>query len=397
MKLRQRDLLLLATAQALMMSGMSLMISSAALACTVLTTRQWLTTLPLAALFIAMMLTTIPAAMLMHRMGRKRAFLLSTFLGMGGATLAAGGTLQGSFWMFVVGAACIGMFNGFGNYYRFAAADSVDKEHKSRAVSYVLAGGVVAAVVGPNLANWTRDLLDNAPFAGSYIALGGLYVLSFVVLSFLHIKTPDRSESDHTPLQPTRPLTHIIKQPKFITALLSGMLGYGVMNLIMTATPLAMQHHAHLFSDTAFVIQWHVLGMTAPSFFTGQLIRRYSVERIMLTGAVLGLGCVFINLLGTSVWHFWTALLLLGVSWNFLFIGATTLLTETYNPEESSKTQAFNDFAIFTTVALASLGSGALQNIFGWRAVNLGVLPLLLVIILSIVWLKAKPRHTVSD
>ncbi len=393
MKQQQRNLILLATAQALMMSGMSLMISSAALVGAALAPSQWLATLPLAALFVAMMFTTIPAALLMQRIGRKRGFLLATFFGMGGATLAAAATLQGTFWMFVLGAAAIGMFNGFGNYYRFAAADSVDKAHKSRAVSWVLAGGVVAAVVGPNLANGTRELLGSVPFAGSYVALSGLYVLSFVVLSFVQLRPPpDLSASEEH--APVRPLRAIVSQPKFITALLCGMLGYGVMNLVMTATPLAMQHHHHVFADTAFVIQWHVLGMTAPSFFTGQLIQRFGVLKIMLVGALLGLGCVLINLLGDSVWHFWTALLLLGVSWNFLFIGATTLLTETYHPSESAKTQAFNDFAIFTTVALASLGSGALQNLFGWRAVNLGVLPLLLVILLSIAWLARKESHS---
>jgi len=182
-----------------------------------------------------------------------------------------------------------------------------------------------------------------------------------------------------------RRIQEIARQPKFIIALICGTLGYGIMSLIMTATPLAMDHHAHHFDDTSFVIQWHVLGMFAPSFFTGFLIERFGLRTILRLGALFGFGCVAINLGGTSVWHFWTALFLLGLSWNFLFIGATTLLTETYTSSEKARTQASNDFAVFTSVTLSSLSAGALQHHFGWAMVNVGVLPLLAVIWIAIV------------
>jgi MFS family permease len=183
----------------------------------------------------------------------------------------------------------------------------------------------------------------------------------------------------------------IAAQPMFIVALVCGMLGYGVMALAMTATPLAMHHYAYPFSKTSFVVQWHVLGMFAPAFFTGHLIKRYGVLNIMLAGGILGVACVAVNLAGSSVAHFWAALLFLGISWNFLFIGATTLLTETYRPEERAKVQALNDFCVFTTVALASLSAGALQNSYGWQVVNFGLIPLLIIIMVSIIW--GKSRH----
>ena len=187
-----------------------------------------------------------------------------------------------------------------------------------------------------------------------------------------------------------RPLKVIAVQPMFIVAVICGMLGYGVMTLAMTATPLAMHHYAHPFPKTSFVIQWHVLGMFAPAFITGHLIYRYGVLNIMLAGAVLGVACLAVNLAGTSIFHFWAALLLLGISWNFLFIGATTLLTETYRPEERAKAQALNDFAVFTTVALSSLSAGAIQSRYGWQSVNMGLIPMLAVILVCILWGKSQ-------
>ena len=282
------------------------------------------------------------------------------------------------------------MFNGFGNYYRFTAADIVDSQHKSRAISLVLAGGVIAAIVGPNLANLTRDVISQASFAGSYAAIIGLYILSFVVLSFL--KLPATSVHKQSNKDTGRPLRQIVTQPKYIVAVICGMLGYGVMSLVMTATPLAMQVHAYPFADTSFVIQWHVLGMYVPSFFTGHLIHRFGNLRIMLLGALAGLACVAINLTGTSVTHFWIALSCLGVSWNFLFIGATSLLTETYQREETFKAQAVNEFTVFSTVAAASLSAGALQHLFGWAAVNMGAIAPLLIIMASLLWLYNRPQ-----
>lgn len=384
-----RNIPLLALCQALMMSGSSMIIATTSLVGFALASDKSLSTLPLAAQFIAMMLTSIPAALLLQRIGRKRGFMVATLFGISGSGLAALAILKGQFWLFGAGTALIGVFNGFGIYYRFAAADAVAYEYKSRAVSYIMAGGVAAAFVGPNLASWTRDLIVTAPFAGSYGALIFFYVASLAILGFLNLPpepVPDGSGAAGS----VRPLRVIAFQPMFIVALVCGMLGYGVMVLLMTATPLAMQHCAYSFSDTSFVVQWHVFSMFAPSFVTGHLIRRYGVLNILYAGTILAVICVAINLRGESVRHFWIALLFLGVSWNFLFVGATTLLTETYRPEERAKTQALNDFTVFSCVAGASLSSGALQHLYGWRAVNLGVIPLLVLILATIFWGKSK-------
>lgn len=384
-----RNVPLLAFCQAMAMSGASLIMASAALVGLQLADDKSLSTLPLAAHFIAVMLTSIPAAMLMKKIGRKASFLFATLFGFSGAVVSTWSIVEHEFYGFMLGVSLIGVFNGFANYYRFTAADSVDLAHKSRAISLVLAGGVIAAIVGPNLANYTKEYIENAYFAGSYAALLVLYVLSISALSFLKLPAVKTEEIlDKT----SRPLKEIVKQPTWIVAVVCGMLGYGVMSFIMTATPLAMKHHAHGFSDTSFVIQWHVLAMFAPSFFTGSFIRKIGELPIMFLGGVLGLICVFVNLLGTTVAHFWVSLVLLGLSWNFLFVGATSLLTQTYHAVERFKVQAINDFIIFTTVAIASLSAGYLQFYFGWRSVNVGVLPLLCVILLSILLLAYRQR-----
>ncbi len=386
----KRNVPLLAVSQALMMSSMSLIITTVALTGSMIAPDKSLSTLPLSVLFIAVMLTSIPAAMLMKKIGRKQAFLTATLFGITGGSLATFAIINNLFWVFVLGTMMVGIFNGFGNYFRFVAADSVEKDKKSKAISYVLLGGVVAAVVGPNLANYTHESIASAMFAGSYASIIIIYLLIAITLSFL--KLPDTVAAIKDEGIEPRPLKVIATQPKFIIGIICGMLGYGIMSFVMTATPLAM-HHQHSFGDTSFVIQWHTLGMFAPSFFTGHLIKRFGVYNILLTGALFGFACVFVNLNGTTVNHYWAALVFLGIGWNFLFIGATTLITETYHAVERSKTQALNDFLIFSTVAISSLSAGALQHNFGWRFVNIGVLPLLVVVLFSIVWGKLKYNH----
>lgn len=381
-----RNVPLLAISQSLMMSSMSMIVTIGALTGKSLAEDDSLATLPLSMIFIAVMLTSIPAAMLMQKIGRKTGFMFSTLFGVGGAAIAAFAIVNKSFWLFALGCICIGIFNGFGNYFRFTAADSVDAEHKSKAISMVMIGGVVAAIVGPNLGKLTSDAIPEHLFAGSYLSLVVVYLLALFTLSFL--KLPPQHDAIYKKISHQgRPITQIARQPKFIIAMMCAMLGYGVMSFVMTATPLAMEHHAHDISDTTFVIQWHVLGMFVPSFFTGTLIARFGVVKILFIGALCGFICVMTNLLGTSVPHYWVALTLLGVSWNFLFIGATTLLTETYLPEEQGKAQALNDFCVFSTVTVATLTAGTLQHKFGWQTVNIGVIPLLVIVLLGIFWL----------
>ncbi len=379
-----------------MMSAMTLILTATTLTGYILAEDKSMATIPVAALFIAMMLTSIPASLLMGRIGRKAGFMFSTLFGVSGSIIMTLSIIDGAFWLFTLGSALIGIYNGFGNYYRFAASETVEQDKRSRAISYVMAGGVVAAIIGPNLANISKDWIVSAPFAGSYAALIVIYGLSFMLLSLIDTNvTP--GTADKFVKGEGRPLLTIVRQPQFILALISGMFGYGIMTLVMTATPLSMQNHTHDFSDTTMIIQWHVLGMFAPSFITGHLIRRFGTYKILYAGVLLDIVCVATNLSGTTMTHYWIALVALGVGWNFLFIGATSLLTETYKPQEKVKTQALNDFMVFSTVAFASLSAGTLQHHFGWQAVNIGVMPLLAIILVTIIWVTNKERRSSPD
>jgi len=383
--LRMRhNVLLLSLCQALMMTGNSLIIATSALVGLALATDKSLATLPLALQFLATMLTTIPASQLMRLVGRRTGFLIGVTLGLIGAGLAAYAIHHKVFVLFGVATFFIGMFNGFAVFYRFAAVDTASEDFRARAISYVMAGGVIAAFLGPNLASISRELVISAEFVGSYLALMGVYVLSFIAVLFIDIPKLSAAERSTS----GRPLAAIMRQPRFLVALTAGALGYGIMSLVMTATPLVMHQHAYTFGDTAFVIQWHVFGMFAPSFVTGSLIRRFGLSNVMLAGALATAACVAVNLSGQGMWQIWSALVLLGIGWNFLFVGATTLLTETYQPAEKAKTQAINDFLVIATVTAAVLSAGSLQHHFGWHAVNLGVMPLIALIIVALVWLK---------
>jgi len=384
----KKNVLLLAACQAMLVTGLSLLIATSALVGYRLSPDKALATLPLAMQMLAGMLTSIPASLFMQRFGRRAGFLLGSAIGIAGAGLATVAIVTGSFSLFVLGATLSGMFAGFGNYYRFAAADVATADYHGTVISYVLAGGVIAAFIGPNLAHWTSAWLV-APFAGSYLALAAILMLSFTTQLFLDIPRPPRAVHGSG-----RTLGAIARQPVFIVAAIGGMLGYGIMSLVMTATPLVMHEHHYAFSDTAFVIEWHLLGMFAPSFFSGHLIRRFGVLPVMLAGGVLSAVCVGINLTGSSLSHFWLALFLLGIGWNFLFIGATTLLTEAYAPEEKAKTQALNDFLVFGTVTVAVLSAGSLQHHLGWRAVNYGVMPLIGATLIAVSWLLLSRRNT---
>jgi predicted MFS family arabinose efflux permease len=388
----KRNIILLSLSQAALITGTSTLLASSAIVGLALAGHKSLATMPLAMLFLAQMATTIPASLYMAKVGRRLGFMTSALFGLAGAAVATVGVINASFSIFCLGTTLIGMFNGFGQYYRFTAAEVAPEDYRSRAISYVLAGGVIAAFAGPNLANWSRHSLS-AQFAGSYACLIGLYLLAFGFASLLQIPKPaavSRSKEG-------RPLSVIARQPAYLAAVASAMVGYGVMNFIMIATPLAMHGYAHEFSDTAFVIQWHIFGMFIPSFFTGHLIRRFGIANIMLTGILLLGLCVWINFSGTTVTHFWSALVLLGLGWNFLFVGATTLLTETYSPDEKAKAQALNDFIVFGTVTITSFSSGAVQHALGWQTINMAVIPFLVLVGLANLWLRSKQRTTVAD
>jgi MFS family permease len=391
MRLEVRNVLVLTSCQALVQTGTVMMITVAGLAGYMLATDKSLATLPVSFLMIGTMITTIPASLLMGRVGRRPGFWLGTLLGAVGASIAVAGLLSGSFWTFCVAHTFYGGYLGFAQFYRFAAAEAATPEFKSRAISYVLLGPAFAAVVGPHFAAFTKDLYAGGTFVATYSIVVVLSLIGTLVVSLIDLPKPAADKSDPS----ARPISAVVSQPKFLVAVITAAIAYGVMNLAMTATPLAMQEHHHGISETAFVIQWHVLGMFLPSFFTGNLIRRFGAPRIMLAGVALLLAHVAIALSGVEFLHFVSALTLLGVGWNFAYLGGTNLVTETYGPSERSWAQGINDFTVFITVVIASFASGALLHLYGWVGVNLLALPLLLAVgtmlIVYLVRYRAEP------
>jgi predicted MFS family arabinose efflux permease len=341
--------------------------------------------LPIALQWTGTALLAAPASFYMRRFGRRVGFWTASATISTGAALSVLALYQGRFAWLCVGGFLMGAGNAFNWYYRFAAAEVVPDSYRSRAISFVLAGGVVAAFIGPSLADATKDLLAPINFAGAFATMIGINAITATLLLFVRIPQPP---AEH--MHGGRPLGEIARQPTFIVAVVGGAAAYGVMVLMMSVTPLAMMLHKLSFSDATFVIQWHVLGMYIPSFFTGHLIRRLGVLNIMLVGTVLIVVCIAVGYDGTSLTHFWVALATLGVGWNFLFIGATTLLTETYTVSERAKTQAFNEAVIFTTVGVATFFSGTLLHEVGWRAVNLAALPAIVIVASAIVWLMMR-------
>lgn len=384
----RQTVVLLACCQALSMTSNSVLFSAGALIGRSLAPEESMATLPLALLHVATMSSTIPTALLMQRIGRQPAFILGAIVALVGVILGIYAVFTGTFLGFCLATILFGLFNAFIAHYRFAAAEIAAESFRSRAISLVVAGGVFAALVGPPLTAMAKDLFP-VEFAGSLCC--NILLLGIVIALLARVRLPrlEIAEQQDT----GRPLVQIMQQPTFVVAVLGSMLGYGVMVLVMTATPLAMDAAAYPFGQTAFVIQWHVLGMFAPSFVTGSLIARFGVLRIILTGGVLNLLCVAINLLGDGLGHYWLSLLLLGVGWNFMFVGSTTLLTQTYAPAERAKTQAVHDFLMFGCVALSALGSGDLLNDLGWRGVNGAGLPMILVAMGAVIWLQLRRQH----
>ncbi|HEV8680257.1 MAG TPA: MFS transporter [Stellaceae bacterium] len=378
----RRTVLMLAGCQALAMTGGSIVGLTGAIVGDMLTPDKALSTLPIAVQQAGVMAATIPAALLMARIGRRPGFWIGIAVGIVGAVVATVAIYRGSFAEFCLGTFLLGANRGTTQQYRFAAAEIADEAFRSKAISLVLAGGVVSAVFGAEVAIWSRDLFAPVLFAGCYAIIVALFLASAILLYFVDLPRP----AAPVLARAGRPLREIAVEPAFITAALTAMVAYGVMSLVMTATPIAMLGCGHEFAAAAFVIQWHSLGMFAPSFFTGHLITRFGLIRIMLTGAVLLLLCSVINLTGLATLNFWAANVALGIGWNFLFVGATTLLTRTYAGEEKGKVQAFNDFLVFGTVTLSSFASGALLSGVGWEMVQIAVIPFVVVAAGAVLW-----------
>jgi len=380
-----KNVILLSISNGMIVTSNSILIASAPLIGSSLTSNRMLATLPLTMLFVGILLTSFPASFLMGKIGRKRGFIFGSGFGIFGALVTSYSIWLQDFKLFCSGIFLIGIFNGFAIYFRFAAIESAISSLKNHAIAYVLAGGVIAALIGPNLANWSKNWFPSTAFLGSYLSLNVIFIFALICLSLLSKFPTNTNTVDSS----TRSLLTIAKQPVFILAALSAIIAYGSMSLLMSATPLAMASHNHSFADTAFVISWHIVGMFAPSFFTGSLINKIGVSKTILLGISLGVASIGINFLGTSTNHFWLALLLLGVSWNFMYIGGTSLLTLSYTEAEKAKTQALNDFLVFVMLALTTLTAGILHHLFGWIVINIVVLPLyLLAMIIALVYYK---------
>ena len=383
-----RNLGLLTLCQGLFMTNNVTFIAINGLVGLALAPLGWMATVPVMAYVVGGALSTGIVAKTQQRFGRKASFQAGLAVALLSALLCAYAAFSRNFWLLCFATLVAGYYNANANLYRFAAAELAGRSAPEKAVSWVMAGGLLGAVVGPNLAARTRTLFE-VPFAGAYIALAVVALMSMVALSFIRFPPPLEKKSAHG----GRPLTEVMKQPVFIVAALAGALSYGVMNLLMAATPIAMQQCALPFSDAAIVLQWHVIGMFAPGFFTGHLIKRFGVLQIMGVGVVLNLACIAVALSGQDLHQFLIGLFLLGVGWNFLFTGATTLAMEAYRPEEKDKAQAAINFAVFAVMALTSFASGALVTTQGWTLLNVGSLLPVALTGAALVWLALRRRR----
>lgn len=389
----RRNALVLTAAAALSGSAPSIAISLGGLAGTyLLGPDKTLATLPVSFFVVGSALGAIPAARLMARAGRRSGFIAGAMVGIVGSLIAAYAVLHGSFLVFTVGLAIAGLAGAFTQQYRFAAADNGSPEFRAKAISLVMLGGIAAAVLGPQSMILTRNWFNPIPFVGSYIAMAVLFFGGMLVLLLLNgaaRAAPPRSAETGS----GRPLGEIVRQPRFIVALICGICSYGLMSLVMTAAPLAMVACGFGQDTVALGIQWHILAMYGPSFFTGNLIARFGEETVVAVGLALLAACAVLALAGIEIMHFWGALILLGLGWNFGFIGATTMLTGTYRPEERSRVQGLNDTILFGCVAIASFSSGSLFSSAGWEAINLVVFPVVAVCLAALIFAALRRKR----
>lgn len=383
-----RPVLLLASAQALFQTASVLVMTVGGLAGGQIASRPDLATMPIAAMFLGTAIATFPASMWMARVGRRTGFVAGSLLGMVGGVVAAVGIWLGALGVLALGTFFVGTYQAFAQFYRFAASEVADDAFRPRAISLVMGGGVVAALAGPWLARLGGPLLE-PEYIGSFLLLALVSMMAAGVL--LGLRVPP-AKAQHGEAVQGRPWGTIVSQPAYLVALFGAATGYGIMILAMTATPIAMVQHHHDLSVAATVIQFHVLGMFLPSFFTGSLITRFGVLRIMLAGVALLAGHVLITLTGVGFGSFAGALVMLGVGWNFLYIGGTTLLTSTYTAAEKGRAQAINDMTIFAVGLACSFSSGGLLEAFGWQMLNVFLLPWLGLAALCLLWLGWRRR-----
>lgn len=384
-----RNVTLLSLCQGLFVCSQSSLFLTGGLVGFALADDKALATLPVTTTILGTAVATVPASFYMRRFGRKTGFITGSCLAMLGALITAYAIAQSNFWLFASGTFLFGCYNAFCQYYRFAAADASAPDFKAKALSMVLAGGVIAGFLGPTLATGTRDLITPYSYLATVLVLGGLAAIALLLVTGTRL--PGLSDEERA--TSGRPLGQIMAQPAFIVAATSSMIGFGVMSLIMTATPLAMISCGFQDTDAGTVIQWHVLGMFGPSFFTGHLITKFGLPRVMGAGVLALAVALGFTLTGIDMANFWVGLVLVGVGWNFLFIGGSTLLTDAYTPSERAKTQAAHDLLVFGTTASASALSGVLLNQYGWETVNVIAGPFIVVVAVVIGAMAWNRRH----
>ena len=350
-----------------------------------------LATLPIAVVSVGTASTLIPASMFMKKYGRKKGFFFGIGLGFLAGALTSLGIYLVDFWLFVLGNIFIGAYQGFSQYYRFAAADSVPEGDKSKAISWVVSGGVFAAVAGPSIARFTKDIGD-IPFLYSYLSIMALSVLALAAVSGIRHDT--RQAAIPEPARSERPLSGILKRPAFIGAVASSAVGSAVMVMVMTATPITMKICGYNTDDSSLVILWHVLGMFVPSFFTGDLIQRFGAAKVISCGILIFVVHLALALSGTALFHFTTGLIFVGVGWNFMFIGGSALLTKSYAIGDRARSQAFHDFTVYAVATIASFLVGAALDHWGWDVVNLIAAPLLLAALAIVQWYALTDRKS---
>ncbi len=389
MRCMNRHLLLLTLCQGLFLTNNVTFIAINGLVGLALAPEGWMATLPVTAYVIGSALSTVPVAWMQAHWGRQRSFQIGLLVAMVACAMGAVAVSSRSFGLLLLATVVAGFYAANAALYRFAGPELVAPAFKERAISYVLAGGIVGGFLGPKLASQSKDLLS-VPFAGAYVVLIGVAAVSLCAVSLVrftpHVRPAAGASSG-------RSLRELARQPVFVVAVAAAALGYGVMNLLMAATPIAMAQCKHPFDSAALVLEWHVLGMFVPSFFTGRLIKRFGCLPVMGVGVVLNVVCVMVALSGVELMQFLTALFVLGVGWNFLYTGGTTLLTQTYRPEEKNKAQGAMDFCVFTTMMVSSFASGALITTRGWTWLNLGSLVPLTAVACALTWLALKQRR----
>ncbi|MBN43151.1 MAG: MFS transporter [Alphaproteobacteria bacterium] len=384
-----RNVTLLSMCQAFGQTQMVLIFSvSSIIGATIAPNVAW-ATVPITFQFVAMTMSTVPAALLMKRIGRASGFIVFLLIGSAGAGLMIYALVAQSFIMFCCGSALFGSSAGANQQFRFAAVDAADEGFKTRAVSLVLAGGVFAGLAGPSLSSMGYDIIQPILYGGVFVVILIMQALMVLLLLSTDIPQPTKQERSG----PVRPMREIASQPTFIVALMSAMIGYGVMNFVMLSTPIFMHlHPTHPYGqlDINNVIMWHILGMYAPGFFTGWLIKKYGDLNIILAGAAISVVCLAVNFSGDSLFHLRVGMALVGLGWNFMFTAGTTLLLSTYTPAEKAKVQGVNDLFVFGTVAVCSLAAGVVYQTLGFMAVNLASAPLLVAVVIAVFWLRAR-------